>query len=202
MTNSGEYFEYRLPSKFIGEVQIAVAMAVLIGAIITLASYANKLAPQAHERDVVVGHITFSVVIVLVAVMDIAFGLILISATKGNNLGRCLMWRGSSFATLTLFGLITMGFMVILKSPIIFLGFLPTLIFKPFAMWVVKGFIDELRQLENFPHNTNTTLPPARPTFSLLNPGQIKRSTTVFRRESLLPYVIGSKIRTIAEEED
>jgi len=201
MTNSGEYFQYRLPSKFIGEVQIAVAMAESIGAIVSLASFANKLAPQTHERDLVVGYITFSVVIVLVAVMDVGFGLILISATKRNDLGRCLMWRGSSIATLTIFGLITMGFMVTLKSLIIFLGFLPTLTFKPFALWVVKGFIDELRQLENFPHNTNTTLPPVKPTFSLKNPGQIKRSTTVFRRESLLPYVIGSKIRTIPEED-
>lgn len=76
------------------------------------------------------------------------------------------------------------------------LGFLPTLIFKPFALWMVNGFIDELRELENFPVNPMANLPPAKPKLSLQDPKQLKRTTTIFRRESVIP----SKFTNIPEE--
>lgn len=116
------------------------------------------------------------------------------------SLGRCLLWRGASIATLLLFGCMTIAFLAMMKSPSILLGFLPTLIFKPFGLWIVGGFISELRELENFPSSTNS-LPPAKPTLSLSNPEMMKRTTTIFRRESAArPPSVVTKITPIPEE--
>lgn len=118
------------------------------------------------------------------------------------SLGRCLLWRGSACATFGLFGLMTIAFVSMMKTPTIVLGFLPTLIFKPFALWVVGGFIKELRTLDNFPTNSTINFPPAKPTLSLQHPQNTRRTTMIFRRESVSrpPSVVGSKITTISEE--
>ncbi len=110
-----------------------------------------------------------------------------------------LLWRGSALATLALFGLVTISFVFMMKSATILLGFTPSLIFKPFAIWIVGGFIKELRQLENFPVNS---IPPVKPRLSLQYPEMIKNTTTIFKRESMsrAPSVAGSKITTILED--
>jgi hypothetical protein len=43
----------------------------------------------------------------------------------------------------------SIAFGIMLKTPLVILSVVPNVIFKPFAMWVVNGYIDDLLNAEN-----------------------------------------------------
>ena len=57
---------------------------------------------------------------------------------------KCLFWYRCTITSLIAFSLFSVAFGVLLKSPLVLLGLLPSLIFKPFALWLVSAFIEDI----------------------------------------------------------
>lgn len=102
--------------------------------------------------------------------------------------------------------MITLAFVTMVHDLIVVLGYLPSLISKPFCLWVVNGFILELGELRTLPCNSvgPGAHPPAKPTFSLGDLESMKRTTTIFdmkqgRKSNTTTYIATAKLKSIQE---
>lgn len=212
ISEEGEYFEYRRPSKFISEILIALSSIVGISSVGILVGLWSQLKDKENHEDgdydKALAFFIYTIVILIVCISDIVFSLLLHNGVQKLKLSYCMFWRGATITSLMVVGMLTLAFVMMVHDLIIMLGYLPSLFSKPFSLWIVTAFIHELAELRTFP-TTSTGEPvlPARPSFSLDDPERIKRSTTVFQlkknvggRRNKNPYIITSKLRSIPEQ--
>ncbi|ODM89454.1 hypothetical protein Ocin01_17228 [Orchesella cincta] len=211
-SEEGEYFEYRRPSKFISEILIALSSIVgvsSIGVLIGLGSQLKYMENDEHgSMDKAFAIFIYTIVILIVCISDIIFSLFLHNGVQKLKLSYCLFWRGATITSLIVVGMLTLAFVTMVHDLILMLGYLPSLFSKPFSLWVVSAFIQELAELRTFPTtSTGASILPSRPSFSMDDPESIKRSTTVFHLKKNFggtrnksPYIITSKLRSIPEQ--
>lgn len=90
-----------------------------------------------------------------------------------------------------MFSFLTIAFGVLLNSGIVVLGLLPSIIFKPFALWIVSGFIEHIyedirRSVPQpiLPVEVFDTLDSATPGRSRSTSGRTGSSSGAFARQS------------------
>jgi len=226
----GEYFLYRKAAKFISEILVALSAVIglsSIGILIGLGIDLRKpevvpgdiLEEFVLRKDISFALFIYTVLILIVSISDVVFAVILQIGIRQLKLTYCLFWRGATITSLLVCGMLTLAFITMVHDLVPMLGYLPSLISKPFSLWIVNGFIVELGELRSFPFNTvgnNGEViqghPPAKPTFSLDDLEGMKNKTTVFYmnqkasggggapgKYTPTSYIVSAKLQSIPE---
>jgi len=129
--------------------------------------------------------VLFLVLTVVVSVTDVCLSVLLIYAARTASLERSLLWQRFTISLLIGYTILTLAFGVLLSTLLVILALIPSLIFKPFAIWVVEGFVTDLRGLlmKSLAEDPMT---------SLAGPEE-RKSTTVFIFNKNCPDIVESK---------
>jgi len=185
-----EISTYQIPARFLGEIHIVLSCLIIACSIGTIVSFYSKIpeeSPSAQMLDK--GFILYVALTLIVSFVDVCLSVLLICAAKQASLEKCQIWQRFTISLLIAFTILTIAFGVLLSTALVILGLIPSLIYKPFAIWVVDGLIRDLKGHIGalFPTDSLKALAVAQ------GLDEDRKSTTVFIYNKDSPDIVESK---------